>query len=96
MGDVPIAKGARQVVGAVAAGDLFLLLAKGHRAPIEMRMELMRVVAPVATAQTVGRLWAATEGKEPAYVLLVASTPVARASWWLNFTRLWEYLLPSP
>lgn len=91
-GDAPIVKGANQVVEAVAASDLYLLLPKGHRAPIETRAELLRAVAPVTAGQIVGRLRVTTEGKEPAYVLLVAREPVGRASWWQNFRRLWGSL----
>lgn len=96
VGEVPIAKGTNQVAEAVAASDLYLLLAKGHRSPVETRTELLRVAAPIVVGQTLGRLWVTAEGQEPVYVLLVAKTSVARASWWQNFRRMWESLLPVP
>jgi len=90
--DTPVISGTTGTVGAAAAGELYLLLPRGHRAPIELRVERLRVAAPVKEGQIVGRLWVTTAGQEPVSVDLVAFTAVARAPWWMIFRRLWQQL----
>ena len=86
--EVPVRLGDRETVRAVPSGDTQLLIDKGQRDSVDLRVELEEgISAPVSRGQRLGEMTVLAGERILAKVPLVAEESVARLSWGDLFVR---------
>ena len=86
--EVPVRLGDRETVRAVPSGDTQLLIDKGQRDSVDLRLELEEEIsAPVSRGQRLGEMTVLAGERILAKVPLVAEESVARLSWGDLFVR---------